>query len=108
MSYISGYHLAVVTNSSISHSTFFKRHIALEYHRDLEIIAANTLGYCSVNVKNNIADVASKHSTDMALTETINRKELCDPVEEKTFMIKLSSSPFLFASTTFTHNSSVR
>jgi hypothetical protein len=36
---------AVVSNSTIPHSSLNKRHNALAYHRVREIISANILGY---------------------------------------------------------------
>jgi hypothetical protein len=52
---------AVITNSSILHSSLSKRHNALAYRCVREMIAANILGYYLVDGKNNPDDFASKH-----------------------------------------------
>jgi hypothetical protein len=52
---------AVVTNSTIPHSSLNKRHNALSYHRVREMIAAKILGYYWIYGKKNPADVARKH-----------------------------------------------
>jgi hypothetical protein len=60
-SYMFGDNQAVVTNSSIPHSSLNKRHNALAYHRVREMIAAGILGYYWVDGKKNPADIVSKH-----------------------------------------------
>jgi hypothetical protein len=60
-SYMFGDNQAVVTNSSIPHSSLNKRHNALSYHRVREMIAAKILGYYWVDGKRNPADIVSKH-----------------------------------------------
>jgi hypothetical protein len=52
---------AVVTNSSIPHSSLNKRHNALAYHRVREMIAGKVLGYYWIDGKENPADIVSKH-----------------------------------------------
>jgi hypothetical protein len=52
---------AVVTNSTIPHSTLSKRHNALAYHRVREAIAAKVIGYYWIDGKCNPADIVSKH-----------------------------------------------
>jgi hypothetical protein len=52
---------AVVTNSTIPHSSLNKRHNALAYHRVREMIAAKVLGYYWIDGKSNPADIVSKH-----------------------------------------------
>jgi hypothetical protein len=51
-SYMLGYNQAVITNSSIPHSSLSKRHNALAYHSVREMIAANILGYYWIDGKN--------------------------------------------------------
>jgi hypothetical protein len=60
-SFMFGDNQAVVTNSSIPHSSLNKRHNALAYHRVCEMIAAKILGYYWVDGKKNPADIVSKH-----------------------------------------------
>jgi hypothetical protein len=60
-SYMFGDNQAVITNSSIPHSSLSKRHNALAYHRVRKMIAANILGYYLVDGKNNPADYFSNH-----------------------------------------------
>jgi hypothetical protein len=60
-SYMFGDNQAVVTNSSIPHSSLNKRHNALSYHRVREMIAAKILGYYWIDGKSNPADIVSKH-----------------------------------------------
>jgi hypothetical protein len=60
-SYMFGDNQAVITNSSIPHSSLSKRHNALTYHHVREMIAANILGYYWIDDKNNPADIVSKH-----------------------------------------------
>jgi hypothetical protein len=60
-SYMFGDNQAVVTNSSIPHSSLNKRHNALAYHRVREMIAAKILGYYWIDGKKNPADIVSKH-----------------------------------------------
>jgi hypothetical protein len=59
-SYMIGDNQAVITDSSMTHSSLSKRYNALAYHRAREIIA-NILGYYLVDGKNNPADIVSKH-----------------------------------------------
>ena len=59
--YMFGDNQAVVTNSTIPHSTLSKRHNALAYHRVREAIAAKILGYYWIDGKCNPADIVSKH-----------------------------------------------
>jgi hypothetical protein len=61
VSYMFGDNQAVVTNSTIPHSSLNKRHNALAYHRVREMIAAKILAYYWINGKNNPADIVSKH-----------------------------------------------
>jgi hypothetical protein len=56
-----GNNQAVVTNSTIPHSSLNKRHNALSGHRVIEMIADKILGYYWINAKKNPADVVSKH-----------------------------------------------
>ena len=56
-SYMFGDNQAVITNSSIPHSSLNKRHNALAYHRVREMIAAGILGYYWIDWKNNPADI---------------------------------------------------
>jgi hypothetical protein len=51
---------AVVTNSTIPHSSLNKRNNALSYHRVREMIAVKILGYYWIGGKKNPADVVSK------------------------------------------------
>jgi hypothetical protein len=60
-SFMFGDNQAVVTNSSIPHSSLNKRHNALAYHRVREMIAAKVLGYYWIDGKENPADIVSKH-----------------------------------------------
>jgi hypothetical protein len=60
-SYMFGDNQAVVTNSSIPHSSLNKRHNALAYHCVREMIAAKILGYYWIDGKKNPADIVSKH-----------------------------------------------
>jgi hypothetical protein len=60
-SYMFGDNQAVVTNSSIPHSSLNKRHNALAYHHVREMIAAKILGYYWIDGKKNPADIVSKH-----------------------------------------------
>jgi hypothetical protein len=60
-SFMFGDNQAVVTNSSIPHSSLNKRHNALAYHRVREMIAAKILGYYWIDGKKNPADIVSKH-----------------------------------------------
>jgi meiotically up-regulated gene 157 (Mug157) protein len=60
-SYMFGDNQAVVTNSTIPHSSLNKRHNALAYHRVREMIAAKILGYYWIDGKANPADIGSKH-----------------------------------------------
>jgi hypothetical protein len=59
--YMFGDNQAVVTNSTIPHSTLSKRHNALAYHRVREAIAAKVIGYYWIDGKCNPADIVSKH-----------------------------------------------
>jgi hypothetical protein len=52
---------AVVTNSTITHSSLNKRHNAFSYHRVREMIAAKILGSYWIDGTKNSADVVSKH-----------------------------------------------
>jgi hypothetical protein len=52
---------AVVTNSSIPHSSLNKRHNALAYHCAQELIAAKSMGYYWIGGKKNPTDIASKY-----------------------------------------------
>jgi Reverse transcriptase (RNA-dependent DNA polymerase) len=60
-SFMFGDNQAVVTNSTIPHSSLNKRHNALAYHRVREMIAGKVLGYYWIDGKQNPADVVSKH-----------------------------------------------
>jgi hypothetical protein len=60
-SFMFGDNQAVVTNSSIPHSSLNKRHNALAYHRVREMIALKVLGYYWIDGKDNPADIVSKH-----------------------------------------------
>jgi hypothetical protein len=60
-SFMFGDNQAVVTNSSIPHSSLNKRHNALSYHRVREMIAAKILGYYWIDGKKNPSDIVSKH-----------------------------------------------
>jgi hypothetical protein len=60
-SFMFGDNQAVVTNSSIPHSSLNKRHNALSYHRVREMIAAKVLGYYWIDGKKNPSDIVSKH-----------------------------------------------
>jgi hypothetical protein len=60
-SFMFGDNQAVVTNSTIPHSTLNKCHNALSYHWVREMIAAKVLGYYWINGKSNPADIVSKH-----------------------------------------------
>jgi len=60
-SYMFGDNQAVITNSSVPHSSLNKRHNALSYHRVREMIAAKILGYYWIDGNNNPADIVSKH-----------------------------------------------
>ena len=60
-SFMFGDNQAVVTNSSIPHSSLNKRHNALSYHRVREMIAAKVLGYYWIERKKNPSDIVSKH-----------------------------------------------
>ena len=60
-SFMFGDNQAVVTNSSIPHSSLNKRHNALAYHRVREMIAGKVLGYYWIDGKENPADIVSKH-----------------------------------------------
>jgi len=60
-SYMFGDNQAVVTNSSVPHSSLNKRHNALSYHRVREMIAAKILGFYWIDGKRNPADIVSKH-----------------------------------------------
>jgi hypothetical protein len=59
--YMFGDNEAVITNSSIPHSSLSKSHNALAYHHDRETIAANIFGNYLVDGKNNPADIVSTH-----------------------------------------------
>jgi hypothetical protein len=59
--YMFGDNQAVVTNSTIPHSSLSKRHNALAYHRVCEAIAAKIIGYYWIDGKSNPADIVSKH-----------------------------------------------
>jgi hypothetical protein len=59
-SYMFGDNQAVITNSSIPHSSLRNWHNALAYHRVREMITANILGYYWIDGKNNPADIVSK------------------------------------------------
>jgi hypothetical protein len=52
---------ALVTNSSIPHSSLNKRHNALAYHCVHEMIAAIMHGYYWIDGKTNPANIVSKH-----------------------------------------------
>jgi hypothetical protein len=52
---------AVVSNSTIPHSSLSKRHNALAYHRVREMISAKILGYYWIDGKRNPTDILSKH-----------------------------------------------
>ena len=56
-----GNNQAVVSNSTIPHSSLNKIHNALAYHRVREMIAAKILGYYWIDGKKNPADIVSKH-----------------------------------------------
>jgi hypothetical protein len=61
-SYMLGDNQAVVTYSTIPHSSLNKRHNALAYHQIREkMIAAKILGYYWIDGKANPADIVSKH-----------------------------------------------
>jgi hypothetical protein len=60
-SYMFGDNQAVVSNSTIPHSSLNKRHNALAYHRVREMISAKILGYYWIDGKRNPADIVSKH-----------------------------------------------
>jgi hypothetical protein len=60
-SYMFGDNQAVITNSTIPHSSLNKRHNALSYNRVREMNAAKILGYYWIDGKKNPADVVSKH-----------------------------------------------
>jgi hypothetical protein len=60
-SFMFGDNQAVVTKTSIPHSSLNKRHNALAYHCVREMIAAKILGYYWIDGKKNPADIASKH-----------------------------------------------
>jgi hypothetical protein len=59
--YMFGYNQAVVSNSTILHSSLNKRHNALAYHRVREMISAKILGYYWNVGKRNPEDIVSKH-----------------------------------------------
>jgi hypothetical protein len=61
MSFMFGDSQAVVTNSTIPHSSLNKRHNALAYRRAHEMIAAQILGYYWIDGKANPVDIVSKH-----------------------------------------------
>jgi hypothetical protein len=50
---------AVVTNSSIPHSSLIKKHNALACHPVREMIAAKIMGYYWIDGKKNPADIVS-------------------------------------------------
>jgi hypothetical protein len=60
-SYMFGDNQAVVSNSTIPHSSLNKSHNALAYHRVREMISAKILGYYWIDGKRNPADIFSKH-----------------------------------------------
>jgi hypothetical protein len=60
-SYMFGNNQAVISNSTISHSSLNKRHDALAYHRVREMISAKILGYYWIDGKRNPADIVIKH-----------------------------------------------
>jgi hypothetical protein len=60
-SYMLGDNQAVVTNSTIPHSSLNKQHNALAYHQVCEMIAAKILGYYWIDGKANPAKSVSKH-----------------------------------------------
>jgi hypothetical protein len=60
-SYIFGDNQAVVSNSTIPHSSLNKRHNALAYHRVREMISAKILGYYWIDDKRNQLDIVIKH-----------------------------------------------
>jgi hypothetical protein len=60
-SYMFGDNQAVVTNSTIPHSSLNNRHNALSYHKVREMIATKMLGYYWIDGKEDPADVVSKH-----------------------------------------------
>ena len=62
-SFMFGDNQAVVTNSSIPHSSLNKRHNALAYHRVREMIAGKVLGYYWIDGKENPADIVIKFYT---------------------------------------------
>jgi hypothetical protein len=52
---------AVVTNSTITHSSLNKGRNAVSYHRVIELLAAKIVGYYWIDGKKNPAVVVSKH-----------------------------------------------
>jgi hypothetical protein len=52
---------AVVSNSTLPHSSLNKKHNALAYHRVREIISAKRLRYYRLDAKSNPADIVRKH-----------------------------------------------
>jgi hypothetical protein len=52
---------AVVSNSTIPHSSLNKKHNALAYNRVREMILNKILGYYWIDGKSNPADFISKH-----------------------------------------------
>jgi Reverse transcriptase (RNA-dependent DNA polymerase) len=60
-SYMFGDNQAVVSHSTIPHSSLNKRHNALAYHRVREMISAKILGYYGIDGKRNPSDIVSKH-----------------------------------------------
>jgi hypothetical protein len=52
---------AVVSNSTIPHSSLNKRQNALAYHRVREMISAKILGYYWIDGKRNPSDIVSKN-----------------------------------------------
>jgi hypothetical protein len=60
-SYMFGENQAVVSNSTIPHSSLNKRHNALAYQRVREMISSKILGYYWIDDKSNPADIVSKH-----------------------------------------------
>jgi hypothetical protein len=93
-SYMFGDNQAVITNSSIPHSSLIKRHNAFAYHRVREMIAANVLGYYWVDGKNNPADIVSKHWSYPQIWHLLkplffysgNTQDLLDINEDNTIM----------------------
>ena len=63
---------SVVTSSTIPHSQFGKRWLALAYHRVRAAIAHGILRFCHVDSKNNPADILTKALGRVALWATVD------------------------------------